>query len=226
MRVLGIAQTSDNVALDEKDDITTFRAVQTSAEKAYRMAGVKAADIQFAEVHDCFTIAEIMAIEDLGFVPKGEGGPYSLAGGTCLQWRAAGECQRRAEIERASGGRDGRGADLRRGAADSRRSGRAAGEAQHAGAGAESRRIGRNQRGHDSGGGMNDLGAGTVYTETVVYSPPEAYVNDVPYQLAIVELDGGRRITGRVCRRAGPDRRSRSIRRISQQRSFFPKKQS
>jgi uncharacterized OB-fold protein len=45
---------------------------------------------------------------------------------------------------------------------------------------------------------MNDLGAGTIYTETVVYSPPEAYVNDVPYQLAIVELAGGRRITGRV----------------------------
>ena len=45
---------------------------------------------------------------------------------------------------------------------------------------------------------MTDLGSGTIYTETVVYSPPEAYVNDVPYQLAIVELDGGRRITGRV----------------------------
>jgi uncharacterized OB-fold protein len=45
---------------------------------------------------------------------------------------------------------------------------------------------------------MNDLGAGTIYTETVVYSPPEAYVSDVPYQLAIVELAGGRRITGRV----------------------------
>ena len=45
---------------------------------------------------------------------------------------------------------------------------------------------------------MNDLGAGTIYTETVVYSAPEAYVNDVPYQLAIVELAGGRRVTGRV----------------------------
>lgn len=43
-----------------------------------------------------------------------------------------------------------------------------------------------------------DLGSGTVYTETVVYSPPEAYVNDVPYQLAIIELAGGRRLTGRV----------------------------
>src|SRR5579871_510735 len=84
IRVLGIAQTSDYVALDEKDDITTLRAVQTSSEKAYRMAGVTASDIQFAELHDCFTIAEILAIEDLGFVKKGEGGPYSLAGRTCI----------------------------------------------------------------------------------------------------------------------------------------------
>ena len=85
VRVLGIAQASDNVALDEKEDITTLRAVQISAAKAYKMAGVKPADIQFAEVHDCFTIAEIVAIEDLGFVKKGEGGPYSLAGKTCIQ---------------------------------------------------------------------------------------------------------------------------------------------
>jgi acetyl-CoA C-acetyltransferase len=84
VRVLGIAQTSDYLALDEKDDITTLRAVQTSSEKAYKMAGVQPSDIQFAELHDCFTIAEILAIEDLGFVKKGEGGPYSLAGCTCL----------------------------------------------------------------------------------------------------------------------------------------------
>jgi uncharacterized OB-fold protein len=45
---------------------------------------------------------------------------------------------------------------------------------------------------------MNDLGSGTIYTETVVYSPPEAYVNDVPYQLAIIELAPGRRVTGRI----------------------------
>ena len=85
VKVLGIAQASDNVALDEKDDITTLRAVKISAEKAYKMAGIKPADIEFAEVHDCFTIAEIVAIEDLGFVKKGEGGPYSLAGKTCIQ---------------------------------------------------------------------------------------------------------------------------------------------
>lgn len=85
VQVMGLAQTSDHVALDQKDDITTFRAVSTAAAKAYKMAGVTAADIQFAEVHDCFTIAEILAIEDLGFVKKGEGGFYSLAGNTCLR---------------------------------------------------------------------------------------------------------------------------------------------
>jgi uncharacterized OB-fold protein len=53
---------------------------------------------------------------------------------------------------------------------------------------------------------VNALGPGTVYTETVVYSPPEAYVNDVPYQLAIVELAGGRRVTGRVILDAGGER--------------------
>jgi acetyl-CoA C-acetyltransferase len=84
VKVLGIAQTSDYVALDQKDDITTFRAVSAAAQKAYKMAGVTAQDIQFAEVHDCFTIAEIIATEDLGFVKKGEGGPYALAGCTRL----------------------------------------------------------------------------------------------------------------------------------------------
>ena len=84
VKVLGVAQTSDFVALDQKDDITTFRAVSAAAQKAYKMAGVTAQDIQFAEVHDCFTIAEIIATEDLGFVKKGEGGPYALAGCTKL----------------------------------------------------------------------------------------------------------------------------------------------
>ncbi len=85
VRILGLAQTSDQVALDEKDDITTFRAVKAAAEKAYKMAGVTANDIQFAEVHDCFTIAEIIATEDLGFVKKGDGGPYVQQGCTSLK---------------------------------------------------------------------------------------------------------------------------------------------
>lgn len=42
------------------------------------------------------------------------------------------------------------------------------------------------------------LGPGTVYTETVVWSPPEAFLRDAPYQLVIVTLASGRRVTGRV----------------------------
>ena len=46
------------------------------------MAGLSANDIQFAELHDCFTIAEIIASEDLGFCERGEGGPYAFEGCT------------------------------------------------------------------------------------------------------------------------------------------------
>jgi acetyl-CoA C-acetyltransferase len=84
VRVLGIAQTSDYVALDRKRDITTFDAVRSAGEKAYRMAGVSPGDIDFAEIHDCFTIAELVAIEDLGFVEKGRGGFYTMEGATAL----------------------------------------------------------------------------------------------------------------------------------------------
>jgi acetyl-CoA C-acetyltransferase len=84
VRVRGIAQASDHVALDQKADITTFPAVRRAGEKAYRMAGVGPEDIEFAELHDCFTIAEIIATEDLGFVSKGCGGPYAMEGRTSL----------------------------------------------------------------------------------------------------------------------------------------------
>ncbi|BDC52015.1 acetyl-CoA acetyltransferase [Bryobacterales bacterium F-183] len=83
-RVLGIAQVSDHVALDTKDDITTFAAVRTAGEKAYKMAGIGPAEVDLAEVHDCFTIAEIVATEDLGFAPKGRGGFFAADGETSL----------------------------------------------------------------------------------------------------------------------------------------------
>jgi acetyl-CoA C-acetyltransferase len=82
VRILGVAQASDFVALDQKPDITTFPAVRRASQKAYEMAGVGPRDIQFAEVHDCFTIAEIVAIEDLGFIERGLGGPWSQSGHT------------------------------------------------------------------------------------------------------------------------------------------------
>lgn len=86
-RVRAVAQTSDHVALDEKPSITAFPAVRSAGERAYAMAGLGPQDIEFAEVHDCFTIAEIVASEDLGFVPKGEGGPFAEAGCSAIAGR-------------------------------------------------------------------------------------------------------------------------------------------
>ncbi len=80
IRVLGIAQASDRVALAEKEDITTFPAVRRAGEKAFAMARLGPKGIQIAELHDCFTVAEIIALEDLGFVPRGEGGPATAGG--------------------------------------------------------------------------------------------------------------------------------------------------
>lgn len=79
VRVLACAQTSDHVALKDKADITHLPAVKSAAERAYAMARLTPKEIDFAEVHDCFTIAEIIAVEELGFCHKGEGGPFSAA---------------------------------------------------------------------------------------------------------------------------------------------------
>lgn len=84
-RVLGVAQTSDHVALDSKKDITEFPAVRSAGEKAYQISGLGPRDIDFAELHDCFTIAEIVASEDLGFVEKGQGGPFAGAGCSAIR---------------------------------------------------------------------------------------------------------------------------------------------
>ena len=84
VQVLGCAQTSDHLALERKADITCLPAVRLAAEKAYKMAGLGPKDIDLAEVHDCFTIAEILAMEELGFCAKGEGGPYVASGATAL----------------------------------------------------------------------------------------------------------------------------------------------
>ncbi|MDY6855905.1 MAG: thiolase family protein [Thermodesulfobacteriota bacterium] len=57
-------------------DITTFEADRCSAKEAYEISGIGPEDIDFAEVHDCFTIAEIVHYEDFGFCKKGEGGRF------------------------------------------------------------------------------------------------------------------------------------------------------
>lgn len=70
--VIGTGQGSDH-ALHERVDLTSLRSAKIAAQQAYEMARVSPGDIQLAEVHDCFTIAEIIATEDLGFFKPGEG---------------------------------------------------------------------------------------------------------------------------------------------------------
>ncbi|MEM2949161.1 MAG: thiolase domain-containing protein [Candidatus Bilamarchaeaceae archaeon] len=82
IEIIGSAHASDTIALNNRKSITEIAATRIAAEKAYRMARIKSTDVDVAEVHDCFTIAEIMAIEDLGFFKKGEGGRASLEGRT------------------------------------------------------------------------------------------------------------------------------------------------
>lgn len=85
VHVRGIGQASDSMALHDRADLTTLRATKLAASQAYEMAGVGAADIDVADVHDCFTIAEVLATEDLGFFPKGRGGVAATEGRTAIE---------------------------------------------------------------------------------------------------------------------------------------------
>ena len=85
--VKGFGHATDTLALHHRDDITELKAVHLAARKAYGMAAIGPKDIQVAEVHDCFTIAEIMATEALGFAKPGEGGKLAQKGETRLGGR-------------------------------------------------------------------------------------------------------------------------------------------
>ena len=69
--VIGTGQASDYF-LAERDELTSLRAAKLAAKEAYAMAGVSPQDIKIAEVHDCFTVAELVGMEDLGFYEPGE----------------------------------------------------------------------------------------------------------------------------------------------------------
>ena len=72
IRVVGVGGASDHVGLAERDSYIGLSATETAAETAYDEAGVGPEDLDFAEVHDCFAIAELLAYEDLGFCERGE----------------------------------------------------------------------------------------------------------------------------------------------------------
>jgi acetyl-CoA C-acetyltransferase len=92
IEVLACEQASDTLALATRETLTELRATRVAAENAYAKAKLKPRDIDLAEVHDCFTIAEILAIEDLGFFKKGEGGPATEQGNTALDGKIPINC--------------------------------------------------------------------------------------------------------------------------------------
>jgi acetyl-CoA C-acetyltransferase len=87
--VKAAAQASDTIALHDRRSLTTIDATVVAAQRAFKMADLGRSDVDVAEIHDCFTIAEIMAIEDLGFFEKGKGGPATLDGETAIGGKVA-----------------------------------------------------------------------------------------------------------------------------------------
>jgi acetyl-CoA C-acetyltransferase len=74
VHIIGSGQASDTIGLYEREKLTTLKAARLAGQEAYKMAGVEPKNLDVAEVHDCFTIAEIIAYEDLGFCAFGKGG--------------------------------------------------------------------------------------------------------------------------------------------------------
>src|SRR5204863_929293 len=82
-RLVCFGPTADYLAL-EKKDAPTFSTARKAAENAFAMAKLKTRDIQGAEVHDCFSITEIVAYEILGLAEKGKGAELAKSGATAL----------------------------------------------------------------------------------------------------------------------------------------------
>ena len=78
--VLGSGAASDHLAVHDRESMTRLEATVRAAHAAMREADLTAKDVDIAEVHDCFTIAEVLAVEDLGFAKKGEGGKLAAEG--------------------------------------------------------------------------------------------------------------------------------------------------
>ena len=84
VKVLASAQASSTIALHSRHDLSWLESTRVASEKAFKMAGKSPGDLHVAEVHDCFTIAEIMVLEALGIVERGQGGKAAESGMTAL----------------------------------------------------------------------------------------------------------------------------------------------
>ena len=84
VEIIASAVATDTLGLAQRQSLTQLKATRMAAAKAYKLANVSPKDIDIAEVHDCFTIAEILAAEDLGFYKKGEAAPAISRGEVTL----------------------------------------------------------------------------------------------------------------------------------------------
>ena len=84
IQVIASVVATDSLGVAEREDLTTLKSTVLAAKNAFQMAGITPKDIDIAEVHDCFTIAEIIAMEDLGFFKKGEAAKAISIGKTKL----------------------------------------------------------------------------------------------------------------------------------------------
>lgn len=82
VKVLGSARTGTTATLQDRDDLTTIRGTRLAADQAFKMARIDRKAVNFLEVHDCFTIAEAIAIEDLGYAERGKGAKLAREGVT------------------------------------------------------------------------------------------------------------------------------------------------
>jgi acetyl-CoA C-acetyltransferase len=87
VRVAASAHATDPIALAERSDLTRLESTARAASAAYEQAGIGPTDLSFCEVHDCFTIAEVMVTEALGLVEVGKGGEAAASGVTALDGR-------------------------------------------------------------------------------------------------------------------------------------------
>ena len=84
VRIAASAHATDAIALHEREDLAWLASTERAARQAYAQAGIGPDDLSFCEVHDCFTVAEIMVIEALGLAPRGCGGSGAESGATAL----------------------------------------------------------------------------------------------------------------------------------------------
>jgi acetyl-CoA acetyltransferase len=87
VHIIGSGQATDAIGLYERKSVTSLQSTKLAAKDAFEMAQIKPDKVDLAEVHDCFTVAELISYEDLGFCNVGEGGKFLDSGATSLGGR-------------------------------------------------------------------------------------------------------------------------------------------